>query len=111
MAIQETPTTAWDTLWQFTDSLASATILTWAERQGLDAFVVPTHADWLHGLVVFTDAHGIHHGLPLDAQGRVSRSREVFFSDRAWTNFRQICVEQSQQWAALVYHWDLDFSI
>ncbi len=110
MAIQETqttPTPSWDTLWQFMDALAGATVLDWAERQGFEAFVVPVHPDWPRGLVVFTDRNGVHHGLPLDRQGHVSRAQEVYFAETAWADLGRLCADQSQQWAVLAHHWNM----
>lgn len=96
-----------EALWQFLDVMAGAAILAWAARHGLDGFVVPAHPDWPRGLVVFTDPAGIHHGLPLDTQGRASRFQEIFFAEGAWIDLGRLCADQSQKWADLVRHWDI----
>lgn len=99
--------TSWDTLWQFMDALSGSTVLKWAQSHAMDAFIVPTHPDWPHGMVVFTTPDGVHHGLPFDAQGQVLRARDVYFAETAWCALGRLCADQSQQWAVLAHHWNM----
>lgn len=98
---------SWETLWQFLDGLAGATILAWATQHNVEAFTLPAHADWPHGLVLISWPSGSHAGFPLDARGLATRSRALYLEDGQWADLGRQCLDQYHRWAGVVHHWNM----